>query len=109
MLHHLLTQAMEQRGLDQAGVARAVGVSHVTVYRWIAEGSVPRSDVLVAVARALDLPIEQVLTAAEATIADRRRRREPEDIEDELAGLRAERESLISEIAALRAQRSADA
>lgn len=83
---------MSERGLDAVTVATRVGVSPATVYRWLGEDRVPRSEVLAALGRVLDVSLDDLLAAAAETAADRRR--QEASVVDEISALRAERDVL---------------
>ena len=56
-----LEQAMTARGLNQAGLARALKVSRESVRKWLAGESFPRPDKLLKLAKSLDLSFQQIV------------------------------------------------
>ncbi len=70
-------QAMIAAGLNQAGLAKALGISRESVRKWLAGDSVPRPDKLLKLARALDLSFQQMVIRddpAEPVVAFRKTR-----------------------------------
>jgi transcriptional regulator with XRE-family HTH domain len=56
-----VTKAMEDNGLNSAGLARSVGVSRQIVSRWLNGDSIPRPDKQLKLALALNLGLRDVL------------------------------------------------
>ena len=98
MFSHLLTKAMEARGLDEDGLAAYLGVDQRTASYWMRFDFVPHDDQLTGIADRLDLPLGEVMCAVNAT---RRARRE--EHRTTARSLRTKNE-LMAEIAALRAE-----
>ena len=61
-----LAQCIAERGLTQVALARAVGVSHVTINNYLrGVRSLPRAEELLAMARVLEVTMEWLLGAGE--------------------------------------------
>lgn len=60
-LAHTLKRVRKKRGLDQTELARRVGVSQSTISR-IEQGQIPGADVLAALARALGMSADRLLS-----------------------------------------------
>lgn len=56
-----LRQMREKAGLSVRELARQIGESHTNVSYWERSGQLPRSDKLVAIAKALGVSVEELL------------------------------------------------
>jgi prophage maintenance system killer protein/transcriptional regulator with XRE-family HTH domain len=59
---------MLKRGLNQAQVARSLGVSREAVSRWFRTGSLPKPATLVALGDLLQLPVETIVVSSEVKV-----------------------------------------
>jgi transcriptional regulator with XRE-family HTH domain len=82
-----LEQAMKSAGLDQASLARAMGVSEPTISRWMNRGTEPQIRQLRKLSHVLHVPLLKLLVAAghlepeEAQLRERPKPpAEPEDL-----------------------------
>ena len=58
-----LRRRVRTLGTNQTGLAAILGISHVTVGRWMREEIVPSDANIVKLARALDVPVSEVFVA----------------------------------------------
>ncbi len=64
MTASIITQAREKQGLNQSELGRKLGVTPQAVQAWESGRSLPRPKMLVEIARALNIPSHQLLTAS---------------------------------------------
>ena len=64
-LGRVVAKAMTDTGINALTVARAAGVHHTTLWRWMTGNGGPRYEQAVAVSKALGISIDSLLSASD--------------------------------------------